>query len=634
MYKESLFKLIRQEEVVIWAGAGISLYAGYPSGKRMGEILLENLSNAERKEINENLLLPELAEEFYRIKGNNKNSLIRILSKTFIDFKPISTSCHDKIVSIPHFKTVITTNYDKLFENAYGGEGQLIYSPAQIPYIDKNKTSIFKIHGDLTEPNSIIITKSDYIRFFAENTEYNILWTLIKERISTNCILFMGYNLEDHNISAVFDRITDALTDNQKECFFIAPNIPKTKENHLISKGIHYINMTAEDFIDELTENIKENLTKDFEEKKISSDTFHRCLTIHKIAPKLDSDGNSLRLKSLKRLDDSIEEKVTFSINDPSIYHELNKLIEGTDVIEVNLDKDKIQNIEYKIGGFKYDKWKNIENLKIQTPPYNSTSIDISFDNGFEYLNIPTKSYIGLNNNKLIEYHLDFIDAIVKVQVNKLIENDVNFTFHYQLNNTCSKINSLIQFYKLIENVSKSENFSIYEKGKCIFSHSIPYAVSLFEEAEWFLQYLNDLHRIETYFKIRFQNFEIIPINESVYNTVQKLIMRIDETSTKKRFIGTIQVLLSQSHIDNLKKVADKINEHPMQIVHIKDDLEIIELYGQKIELGHERNQIDDAKIDNLNEIFESKDKIAIISSKSQEVIYSYVDKVNEKISK
>ena len=83
-----------------------------------------------------------------------------------------------------------------------------------------------------------------------------------------------------------------------------------------------------------------------------------------------------------------------------------------------------------------------------------------------------------------------------------------------------------------------------------------------------------------------------------------------------------------------MKKVADKINEHPMQIVHIKDDLEIIELYGQKIELGHERNQIDDAKIDNLNEIFESKDKIAIISSKSQEVIYSYVDKVNEKISK
>ena len=634
MYKENLFNLIRQEEVVIWAGAGISLYAGYPSGEKMKEILLENLSDTERKDVNKNLPLPDLAEEFYRIKGNNKNSLIRSLNKTFVDFKPTSTSCHDKIASVPHFKTIITTNYDKLFENAYSENGQLIYSPDQIPYIDKNKTSIFKIHGDLTEPNSIIITKSDYIRFFTENTEYNILWTLIKERISTNCILFMGYNLEDHNISAVFDRITNVLKDNQKECFFIAPNIPKTKENYLVGKGIHYINMTAEKFVDELILNIKANLTKDFEENKVSSDTFHKCLAYHKILPRLDSDGTSLRLESLRKLDDSVEEKITFSINNASIYDNIKKLMDRSDVVEVDFDKDEILNLEYQIGGFKYDRWKNSQNLKLQTSPSYSTTIDISFDNGFEYLNIPTKSYTGLNNNKLVEYHLNFTDVIVKIQVNKLIKSDVNFTFHYQLNKICNKVNNLIQFYKLIENVSKSENLSIYEKGICIFSHQIPYQASLLEDAQLYLQYLSDLHKIESFFKIRFQNFEIIPIKDSDYNIVQKLIMRINGESKKKRFTDIAWINLLPSDINSLHNIATQMNEHPIKIVTIKDRMEIVELYGHKIELGYEKIQIDDANIDNLGEILEGKSNTANISSKSREIIYSYVDKINEKISK
>ena len=83
MYKENLFELIRKEEVIIWAGAGMSLYAGYPSAKRLAEILIENLTSKEKERIDINIPLPELAEEFYRLKGNNKNSLLQILNETF-----------------------------------------------------------------------------------------------------------------------------------------------------------------------------------------------------------------------------------------------------------------------------------------------------------------------------------------------------------------------------------------------------------------------------------------------------------------------------------------------------------------------------------------------------------------------
>ena len=42
--RDEKIQLIREEEVVIWAGAGLSFYAGFPSGKKLGEILVESLS--------------------------------------------------------------------------------------------------------------------------------------------------------------------------------------------------------------------------------------------------------------------------------------------------------------------------------------------------------------------------------------------------------------------------------------------------------------------------------------------------------------------------------------------------------------------------------------------------------------
>lgn len=629
MYKENLFNLIRQEEVVIWAGAGISLYSGYPSGKRMGEILLENLSNAERKEINENLLLPDLAEEFYRIKGSNKNSLIRILNKTFIDFKPTSTSCHDKIVSIPHFKTIITTNYDKLFENAYGGEGQLIYSPAQIPYIDKNKTSIFKIHGDLTEPNSIIITKSDYIRFFAENTEYNILWTLIKERISTNCILFMGYNLEDHNISAVFDRITDALKDNQKECFFIAPNIPKTKENHLISKGIHYINMTAEEFVDELTENIKENLISDLQDKKVSTDTFRKYLLNHNLLPELKSSEDSFKVSSLTSLKGDMQGLINLTIkNNKDVIDKLNKYSCGDEIGEYSIPETELIGVDFSFGGFKYPKWEGESLITIKSVPCLASKFDICFDNGKDYTNIPFEQY-RISSTGLFEFHVKLSSGIIKIRINRVESEDikvninVKFSFTYTHNSVCNNVANEMEFFSFLRNLLSGESFSIYYDSKPIFSRSLPILKGLLDNVTFFLSYFEDLKRIEKHHKLRFVNFEFASITERSLKQLEKIISMIDYNEIITEWDGDIQVKI-HSNTKNVIDMLYEMNGVNPSFVAIKGESDALELHGQKITLGYLRYEIIEAYITNIQDI-ENGENIAIIKSKSKKLKTSYV---------
>ena len=51
MYKESLFEAISKVEVVLWVGAGLSLYAGLPSGAGLREILYEGLTPLEKEEV-------------------------------------------------------------------------------------------------------------------------------------------------------------------------------------------------------------------------------------------------------------------------------------------------------------------------------------------------------------------------------------------------------------------------------------------------------------------------------------------------------------------------------------------------------------------------------------------------------
>lgn len=94
IYKKQIFELIRKEEVVIWAGAGLSLYAGYPTGSKLKDILYNSLSNEEKDEINKDNNLVEFAEEYSQIRS--RNSLIRILKKVFIETEPTSLKIHEK----------------------------------------------------------------------------------------------------------------------------------------------------------------------------------------------------------------------------------------------------------------------------------------------------------------------------------------------------------------------------------------------------------------------------------------------------------------------------------------------------------------------------------------------------------
>ena len=107
---------------------------------------------------------------------------------------------------------VITTNYDLFLEEhltgftKYIGQKQLIFSAIQ------GVAEIYKIHGSIEDPNSIVINENDYLEF-EENSSYLAakLMTIFMEYP----IVFMGYSISDKNILNIIKSIVNCLDAEQ-----------------------------------------------------------------------------------------------------------------------------------------------------------------------------------------------------------------------------------------------------------------------------------------------------------------------------------------------------------------------------------------------------------------------------------
>jgi hypothetical protein len=104
---------------------------------------------------------------------------------------------------------VITTNYDPFLESlfpdykVYIGEEGLLFADVQ------GVGEIYKIHGDVSTPDSIVLTTADYDHFNSRKPYLAAkLLTIFVERP----IVFLGYSLSDENILEILRSIAAALT--------------------------------------------------------------------------------------------------------------------------------------------------------------------------------------------------------------------------------------------------------------------------------------------------------------------------------------------------------------------------------------------------------------------------------------
>lgn len=156
-------------------------------------------------------MMPEEKLEEYGSKGYYyRKRVCQVISKCFQDNKDHMLS-NEEVIELKKTSpsAIITTNYDEMLEEIFREEYTThVGQTSLLTSVVDGVGDIYKIHGCVKEPDSIIITKDDYDKFFDKDIYLNAkLLTLFLEYP----IVFLGYSISDRNVKSILTTIVKML---------------------------------------------------------------------------------------------------------------------------------------------------------------------------------------------------------------------------------------------------------------------------------------------------------------------------------------------------------------------------------------------------------------------------------------
>ncbi|NIU00766.1 MAG: hypothetical protein GWN01_07490, partial [Nitrosopumilaceae archaeon] len=203
----------------LFIGSGISINSGLPSWHNlilelMNSCIDYGISSKEQNELNHLLnqgAFLEVAADYSREKMGNRR-FHDIMQKLFRSPNIETNEIHDLIINL-NFPLIITTNYDKLLEKAftytYPGEVPPVYTykntASLARLLGESEFFILKIHGDIDDVGTIILTKKDYRKVLSENPACRVtLFNLF----ASYSFLFLGFSIKDPDLNLILEDLS------------------------------------------------------------------------------------------------------------------------------------------------------------------------------------------------------------------------------------------------------------------------------------------------------------------------------------------------------------------------------------------------------------------------------------------
>lgn len=351
-----IIEFVRREDVALFIGAGCSISSGAPSGAQLAKKLWSELE-PDFKEENTNSSLQKVSEALILQHGNNRDALNQVLFDSLAGLEP--SAFHKLLRKIPHFRTIITTNFDSLIETAYTFDYfQTITNDQELAKLKQNDIHLFKIHGDVSHLDQIIISESDYRRFFNSPRD-KLLWSRVISEFSSKHVVFVGYSADDQNILCLIDLIQKQLKGKAKKMFLISPSLSKTQEARLKILKINHINGTGEEFLSYTFSALKESFGDDKYYGNCSNDTLNRFGLINGVAFSLLNNGKHTSITHLASVINApLDMQICFPELTKGAFRSLSK-IESNDIVKgfsvpiYELNQNELASFCLKVNGLR-----------------------------------------------------------------------------------------------------------------------------------------------------------------------------------------------------------------------------------------------------------------------------------------
>lgn len=238
---EKLKKLIKEEEVILFVGAGVSAtLKKFPLWSELIEHIANELSvNPEDFDDTKDSLI--LAEYYSLKKGKNylKNWMKNSWKVSDEEIK--KSRIYKNIVEL-NFPIIYTTNYDHCLEQAFKvfeKSFTKIKNIDDLVHLDPDKTQIIKFHGDMDSETPLVLTEKSYFERLDFNSPLDIK---LRADMLGKSVLFIGYSLSDINIRLLVYKLNQlwskSNTENKPDLyiFMAKPNI--VQEEVLKTRGV------------------------------------------------------------------------------------------------------------------------------------------------------------------------------------------------------------------------------------------------------------------------------------------------------------------------------------------------------------------------------------------------------------
>jgi hypothetical protein len=204
---EELARQIRDRNVVLFAGAGLSMPLGLPSWGDLMRHVAQELGYDPDVLIRPGADYLQLAE-YYKLQNDSIGPLRSWMDRTWsVQDEQLRTSrVHNQIVDLK-LPFIYTTNYDRNIERAFELRNEKfskIVSVLDVAKASADRTHIVKFHGDFDDENSLVLTESDYFDRLNFESPLDIKF---RSDILGRSVLFVGYSLNDLNLRVLLYRM-------------------------------------------------------------------------------------------------------------------------------------------------------------------------------------------------------------------------------------------------------------------------------------------------------------------------------------------------------------------------------------------------------------------------------------------
>ena len=215
-FVEDFTNELQQHNVAIFAGAGLSVPAGFVDWKG----LLKPLADELHLDVEREHDLVRVAQ--YHVNyHSNRSDLTDAVLNSFSARTAVVTENHRILARLP-ISTYWTTNYDPAIENALRAAGKVPdvkhTNDHLVHTLHGRDAIVYKMHGDYLDPAHAVLCKEDYETYHLKRGDF---LTALAGDLLSKMFLFLGFSFSDPNMDYVLGRLHTRHGRNQRKhyCF-------------------------------------------------------------------------------------------------------------------------------------------------------------------------------------------------------------------------------------------------------------------------------------------------------------------------------------------------------------------------------------------------------------------------------